>query len=84
MPLHKLSVSNSPVIFLLNFKGERKLKELQSMVGIIPRKQTQSSSGSTNNDDEGSYYDPDSWMNIKDEDDKRGRVGVQWPWQRSD
>eukprot|EP00956_Cyclotella_meneghiniana_P033848 scaffold99514_cov22-Cyclotella_meneghiniana.AAC.1 len=65
-------------------EGERRLKELQSMVGIIPRKQTQSSSSSTSHDEEVSYYDPDSWMNIKDEDDKRGRVGVQWPWQRSD
>ena len=22
------------------------------------------------------------WMDIKDDEDKRGRVGVEWPWQR--
>jgi len=27
--------------------------------------------------------DDDSWLNIKDEDDPRGRVGVAWPWDRS-
>lgn len=29
-------------------------------------------------------YDEDSWININDVDDRRGRVGVQWPWQRDD
>ena len=27
--------------------------------------------------------DTDSWLNIKDEDDPRGRVGVSWPWEQS-
>jgi len=27
--------------------------------------------------------DLDSWLNIKDEDDPRGRVGVSWPWEQS-
>jgi len=27
-------------------------------------------------------YDDDSWINIKDEEDQRGRVGLQWPWTR--
>ena len=22
----------------------------------------------------------DSWLNIEDEDDQRGRVGQKWPW----
>jgi len=26
----------------------------------------------------------DSWMNIQDEEDKRGRVGKVWPWERHD
>jgi hypothetical protein len=26
--------------------------------------------------------DADSWMNIKDEEDPRGRVGVAWPWDK--
>jgi len=29
-----------------------------------------------------SATDPDSWMNIKDTEDPRGRVGTQWPWQK--
>lgn len=28
-------------------------------------------------------YDEDSWINIKDEEDPRGRVGVQWPWEQN-
>ena len=27
-------------------------------------------------------YDDDSWINTKDEEDKRGRVGTQWPWEK--
>ena len=27
-------------------------------------------------------YDDDSWINIKDEEDQRGRIGVQWPWEK--
>lgn len=51
------------------------------MVGFVPKKHTaqQSDSGEV-----GESYDADSWMNIKDEDDQRGRVGVQWPWEKSD
>ena len=29
-------------------------------------------------------YDDDSWINIKDADDTRGRVGIQWPWEQDD
>lgn len=28
-------------------------------------------------------FDGDSWINTKDEEDPRGRVGVGWPWDRS-
>ncbi len=49
-------------------EGERRLKEFQSMVGYV--------------DDMGKS-DPDSWINIKDEEDPRGRVGTTWPWQRN-
>lgn len=27
--------------------------------------------------------DQDSWLNTKDEQDPRGRVGVEWPWDSS-
>lgn len=27
-------------------------------------------------------YDGDSWLNTKDEEDPRGRVGTGWPWDR--
>ena len=26
--------------------------------------------------------DTDSWINIVDEEDPRGRVGVHWPWEK--
>ena len=28
--------------------------------------------------------DENSWVNIKDDEDPRGRVGYQWPWERED
>ena len=62
-------------------QGERRLKELQSMVGFVPKKNTTQQSDSSEADES---YEADSWMNKKDEDDKRGRVGVQWPWETSD
>mmetsp|Transcript_14221 Transcript_14221/g.18103 ORF Transcript_14221/g.18103 Transcript_14221/m.18103 type:complete len:173 (+) Transcript_14221:3-521(+) len=46
--------------------GQRKLAQVQSLVGYQP----------SNNDE-------DSWLNIKDDLDQRGRVGVQWPWERN-
>ena len=47
------------------FQGEKKIKQLQSMVKMG-----------------GKEADADSWLNIKDEEDPRGRIGVQWPWDR--
>ena len=58
--------------------GERRLRQLEAMVGYS-RKSTM-----TNNDEQASAeesYEADSWINIKDEEDKRGRVGVAWPWE---
>eukprot|EP00978_Attheya_sp_CCMP212_P016192 scaffold42226_cov45-Attheya_sp.AAC.5 len=49
--------------------GARRLQQVRSMVGY-KNPQTES--------------DEDSWLNIKDEEDPRGRVGVQWPWSRND
>lgn len=65
-----------------DFQGERRLKELRSMVGFVPTKrltQQRDETASAAGDDS---YDPDSWINIKDDEDPRGRVGVQWPWER--
>jgi len=28
--------------------------------------------------------DADSWLNIDDKDDPRGRVGLEWPWDKSE
>lgn len=53
-------------------QGERKLKEFKSMVGYVDQK--------TNHRKD--IVDEDSWLNIKDPDDPRGRVGTVWPWQR--
>ena len=58
--------------------GERRLKQLEAMVGYSRKSTT------ANNNDEASLeetYEADSWINIKDDEDKRGRVGVMWPWE---
>lgn len=46
--------------------GERRLKDIMTMVGYK---------------DPHHKFDSDSWLNIVDEEDPRGRVGVQWPWE---
>jgi hypothetical protein len=57
-------------LFVFDYmKGARRLQQVRSMVGY-KNPQTES--------------DEDSWLNIKDEEDPRGRVGVQWPWSRND
>ena len=67
-------------------EGERRLRELEAIVGYSPS----SSNRNVENDgvDKGytskESYDADSWINIKDDEDKRGRVGVVWPWERDD
>lgn len=68
-------------------EGERRLRELEAIVGYSP---SSSSNRNVENDrvDKGrtseESYDADSWINIKDDEDKRGRVGVVWPWERDD
>ena len=57
----------------MRLQGERKLKELQSIVGY-QEKQPNHNNTQTVNDAS------DSWLNIEDEDDQRGRVGQKWPW----
>jgi len=56
-------------------EGERRLRETEAMVGY--------SSTELSRDTNPQSFDQDSWINIKDEDDQRGRVGVQWPWDKS-
>ena len=51
---------------IIKWQGEKKLDQLKSMVGYIDPKDTSS--------------DEDSWLNIKDDEDPRGRVGIEWPW----
>ena len=59
-------------------KGERKLRELEIMTGYSAHRK-QSTTESAEADES---YDEDSWLNTKDEEDKRGRVGTQWPWEK--
>lgn len=47
-------------------QGDRKLKQVQSLVGY----------SFTREEEE------DSWLNTKDSEDPRGRVGTEWPWQQ--
>lgn len=51
-------------------EGEKKLDQLKSMVGYRDPKDTTS--------------DEDSWLNIKDDEDPRGRVGIDWPWDKKE
>lgn len=47
------------------------------MVGYTPKRK----SSSENNAE---MHDSDSWINIKDEEDPRGRVGIKWPWEEEE
>lgn len=58
--------------------GERRLRQLEAMVGYS-RKSTTSNNNQQASAEES--YEADSWINIKDDEDKRGRVGVMWPWE---
>jgi len=51
-------------------EGSRRLAQVQSMVGY---------KGDDKKDDSN---DEDSWINTKDKDDPRGRVGTSWPWEK--
>jgi len=55
-------------------EGEQRLKELKSMVGYVSQSQQQRNRTKTD-------HDVDSWLNIDDKDDPRGRVGTNWPWE---
>lgn len=71
-------------------EGERRLRELEAIVGYSPSSSWNGNGNSLENDGvdkdraSGESYDADSWINIKDDEDKRGRVGVVWPWERDD
>mmetsp|Transcript_28559 Transcript_28559/g.60886 ORF Transcript_28559/g.60886 Transcript_28559/m.60886 type:complete len:126 (-) Transcript_28559:66-443(-) len=59
-------------------QGERRLRELETMVGYSANnKQSMESNDALS-------YDDDSWINIQDVEDPRGRVGVQWPWEKDE
>ena len=47
-------------------EGERRLAQVQALVGHTPA----------------AFQDSDSWMNTPDVEDPRGRVGTTWPWQQ--
>mmetsp|Transcript_18553 Transcript_18553/g.29124 ORF Transcript_18553/g.29124 Transcript_18553/m.29124 type:complete len:207 (+) Transcript_18553:50-670(+) len=59
--------------------GERRLRQLEAMVGYSRKSTTSNVSDKQSSAEES--YEADSWINIKDEEDKRGRVGVAWPWE---
>ena len=61
-------------------EGERRLRELERTVGYRPAKREHQHTSSSNTE---SSYEADSWINIQDADDPRGRMGVQWPWERA-
>jgi hypothetical protein len=63
-------------MFYTRIQGERKLKEFKSMVGYVDTK--------SKSNGKHSMAEEDSWLNIKDPDDVRGRVGTFWPWQKGE
>jgi hypothetical protein len=69
-------------------EGERKMKEISTMVGYIPvHRSSDQQQTTTNNEsktESSNSFDDDSWINIQDDEDKRGRMGVQWPWQKKE
>jgi len=60
-------------------EGERRLRELEAMVGYSANTRSKES-----NEISLESYDSDSWINIQDEEDPRGRVGLQWPWEQDE
>ena len=76
--------STDPMAIKMAFsEGERQLSQLISIVGVTTNNRIELSTDE--NKDQPMYdisqNDPDSWLNTPDEDDPRGRVGEQWPWQ---
>jgi hypothetical protein len=70
-------------------EGERKMKEISTLVGYIPLHRSSDQQQTKNNEsasteNSSSSFDDDSWINIQDDEDKRGRMGVQWPWQKKE
>jgi hypothetical protein len=66
-------------------EGERKMKEISTLVGYIPVHRSSDQQPTTTNNESktgSNSFDDDSWINIQDDEDKRGRMGVQWPWQK--
>ena len=62
-------------------EGERQLRQLEAMVGYNRKSTSSDASKQVAVEDD---YEADSWINIKDDEDKRGRVGVSWPWESND
>lgn len=66
-------------------EGERKKKEISTMVGYnAVHRSDQQTNNNESAAESGSSFDDDSWINIQDDEDKRGRMGVQWPWQKKE
>ena len=66
---NNLNISDPMALKSLILVGNRSLKQIQSM-------------STTSNKNNSISHDNESWMNIKDDDDVRGRIGQQWPWQK--
>ena len=67
--MKNLHLANSK-LHTIRKKGERKLQQFCSMVGYHHPSMN--------------LNDDDSWLNIDDKEDERGRVGDLWPWQEKD
>lgn len=66
-------VDDSKLVATLLSDGQRQLEQLKAVVR--PHNHSSSSSSSV-------VGHTNSWINTKDENDPRGRVGEGWPWER--
>jgi hypothetical protein len=79
MRFHRDSMETDPLsIQMAVQEGQRTLAQFHSMVGYSPPP----SSATILNGRKQQGEVEDSWLNIQDVEDPRGRVGKDWPWQR--
>jgi hypothetical protein len=82
----QLQKEEDPLIIRMAFQeGQRQLSQLSSLPRPIlsPLLDNPPNSQSITHDGDDSKNNSDSWINIKDHEDPRGRIGIQWPWEQT-
>ena len=74
-----------PLIIRMAFQeGQRQVASLLP-TSLSPLTMLKNNNNDNNNDDDddNDKNSSDSWMNTKDSEDPRGRIGLQWPWEQT-